>query len=306
MAPDSTTLAAVVIELLRHGIVYLYNVPRHESSIVRIATRIANIRETLYGRTFDVRAKPDAENVAYTSRHLDLHQDLCYLSPPPMIQMLHCLDNSCAGGESLFSDGDRAGRLLWPFLRAGSPALAALAEYPVPYQYDKHGHFYHAARSVLRRHHDHRGRPVFAGVCWSPPFQGRHFGPDADVDGPAPDLRAWIPAARLFQSLISDPRSVHTYKMRAGECVLFDNLRVMHGRTAFDASAGGERWLRGAYIAAEDFLSRAANVPLERGGASAPEEAERQLRQDPCFAELERKLKEMDKGVEGVGSVEAG
>ena len=72
---------------------------------------LANIRETFYGRTFDVRAKPNAENVAYTSGYLGLHQDLMYLEPPPMIQVLHCMDNSCAGGESLFSDGDRVGRL---------------------------------------------------------------------------------------------------------------------------------------------------------------------------------------------------
>ncbi|KAG5982490.1 hypothetical protein E4U43_006438, partial [Claviceps pusilla] len=266
----------VIVDLLRLGIVYLHNVPRHEASIVHITTRIANIRETFYGRTFDVRAKPRAENVAYTSGHLGLHQDLCYLSPPPMVQVLHCMDNSCAGGESLFSDGERAGRLLWPFVSGSESTgstktttetgnkMAVLADHALPYQYDKHGYFYHAARSVLHGHYAHQQalQPSFGGVYWSPPFQGRHYddsAPDRDTSAAATlDLREWIPPARIFDGLINHPDAVHTYKMRQGECVLFDNLRVMHGRNAFDASAGGSRWLRGAYISEEDFLSRAA------------------------------------------------
>ncbi|KAG6091179.1 hypothetical protein E4U31_007339, partial [Claviceps sp. LM219 group G6] len=160
----------VLITLLRLGIVYLTHVPRHESSLTNIINRIANLRETFYGRTFDVRAKPRAENVAYTSGYLGLHQDLCYLAPPPMIQVLHCMDNSCEGGESLFSDGERVGRLLWPFVRGGwKSRMGVLAEHAVPYQYDKHGYYYRAERSVLRREAD----GSFGGVYWSPPFQGR-------------------------------------------------------------------------------------------------------------------------------------
>ena len=49
-------------------------------------------------------------------------------------------------------------------------------------------------------------------------------------------------------------------KMKPGECVLFDNMRVMHGRNQFDVG-GGSRWLRGAYIAREDLVSRVLHVP---------------------------------------------
>ncbi|KAG6030527.1 hypothetical protein E4U41_007808, partial [Claviceps citrina] len=145
MQPDSAIFWDAVVDLLRLGIVFLANVPRDEASVVAVTTRIANIRETLYGRTFDVRAKPHADNVAYTAQRLGLHQDLCYLRPPPMIQVLHCMDNACPGGESLFSDGARAAALLGPFVDA-SERMAPLATHRIPYQYDKNGFFYRAQR----------------------------------------------------------------------------------------------------------------------------------------------------------------
>ncbi|KAK2595059.1 hypothetical protein QQS21_007249 [Conoideocrella luteorostrata] len=292
MKPDSESFWDVIIDMCRLGIVYLKNVPRDENSIVNITTRIANIRETFYGRTFDVRAKPNAENVAYTSGYLGLHQDLCYLSPPPMIQILHCMDNSCSGGESLFSDGERAGRLLWPFV-SKSLKVAPLADHHVPYQYDKHGYFYHAKRSVID--HDENG---FAGVYWSPPFQGRY-------ENASVELKDWIEPARIFEGLINHDAAVHSYKMEEGECVLFDNLRTMHGRNAFDAAAGGSRWLRGAYIAAEDFLSRASYIPdgraeMYRGTEEpwTPEAAHKELRDGEWYADVLDRVRRLDPSVE--------
>ncbi|KAJ6779307.1 hypothetical protein PWT90_02490 [Aphanocladium album] len=239
---------AVVLDLVRLGLVYITDVPRDEDAVVRITTRLANIRETFYGRTFDVRAKPNAENVAYTSGYLGLHQDLLYLDPPPKIQILHCLDNSCAGGESLFSDGERAGRLL-----LNHPQLAApLRAHAVPYAYTRNGYNYAQRRPLL--HYDRDGR--FENVFWSPPFQGGRL---ADEAG----LQPWLRGARVFEKLINGEAAMYQRKTLPGECVLFDNLRVMHGRTAFDAAGGGSRWLRGAYIAQEDFASIATQIPRE-------------------------------------------
>ena len=45
--------------------------------------------------------------------------------------------------------------------------------------------------------------------------------------------------------------------MKPGECVLFDNRRVLHARKAFEvADAGKERWLRGAYLDKDPFVSK--------------------------------------------------
>ncbi|KAF7547034.1 hypothetical protein G7Z17_g7995 [Cylindrodendrum hubeiense] len=153
-----------ILDLSNLGLVFLKNVPQDENSIVSITTRIANIKETFYGRTFDVRAKPDAENVAYTSGYLGLHQDLLYLERPPAIQILHCMENSCSGGESLFSDGLRAGKLLW--LQQPRGAVDHLRRVRIPYHYEKHGYWYRQKRALFDVT---AADDILASVYWSPP-----------------------------------------------------------------------------------------------------------------------------------------
>ncbi|KOS17117.1 Gamma-butyrobetaine dioxygenase [Escovopsis weberi] len=287
MREGSAAFWAAVADLLRLGIVFLENVPRDEASILRVVGRIANVRETFYGRTFDVRAKPDAENVAYTSGALAPHQDLAYLEPQPMIQALHYMENSCAGGESTFVDGERVGRLLFPFTRA-SRAMAPLADLHIPYHYAKRGFSYFASRRVIDVNEG-----GYAGIFWSPPFQGRLLCPTRD-------LRPWIPPARVFEAMLGDDRALFRSKMREGDCVLFDNQRVLHGRAAFHPAAGGSRWLRGAYIAAEDFLSTAAHIPPGHAEALrgpqpwSPALAQRRLRQSWWHADALRRVMEVD------------
>jgi gamma-butyrobetaine dioxygenase len=261
MQPDSTAFWDVVRDLARYGLVFLKNVPGDEDAISRITTRIAHIRETFYGRTFDVRAKPRAENVAYTSGYLGLHQDLLYLDPPPHIQILHCLENSCRGGESLFSDGDRVARMLWQLSNEGHPLASSLAAVKVPYAYDKNGHRYRRERTMLVDEDGDGER--FGNYFWSPPFQGLFDRPE--------DLSQWIAGAKVFETAVNAPEAVYKTRMEPGDAALFDNLRVMHGRTAFDAEGGGSRWLRGAYIDGQDFFSTASHAPITHAVAADDE-----------------------------------
>lgn len=45
---------------------------------------------------------------------------------------------------------------------------------------------------------------------------------------------------------MQDDRYVMRFMMKAGECIVFDNHRVVHGRAAYSATSG-ERHLRGCY-----------------------------------------------------------
>ena len=63
------------------------------------------LRETNYGRIFDVKSKSSANNQAYTSQALPLHTDLCFYKHAPDIQFLHCISQGAQGGESMFLDG---------------------------------------------------------------------------------------------------------------------------------------------------------------------------------------------------------
>ncbi|KAK8017322.1 TfdA family Taurine catabolism dioxygenase TauD [Apiospora rasikravindrae] len=247
---NDETLGAGVRMLHSHGIFFIRNAPHSEESVISMSSRIGNLKETLYGRTWDVRSKPEAENVAYTSSFLGLHQDMLYLKDPPRLQLLHCLENSCEGGESLFSDASRAAFLM----KIGPPELReALGKQKVAYHYKKGGHFYENNHPVIDES-EH--------VRWSPPFQAPLRNLNKNEEG-SRHYRQWATAAVKFQQLLEQEEFLFQYKMKPGDCVVFDNLRVVHGRRAFDTSAGS-RWLKGTYNAHDVFMGRLNTVCANR------------------------------------------
>ncbi len=58
------------------GLCIVKDVPTELNTITKVAERISYIRETMYGKVFDVVSVPDAINIAYTPVKLDFHQDL--------------------------------------------------------------------------------------------------------------------------------------------------------------------------------------------------------------------------------------
>jgi gamma-butyrobetaine dioxygenase len=45
------------------------------------------------------------------------------------------------------------------------------------------------------------------------------------------------------------------FRLNAGECIVFDNHRIVHGRAGYTAESG-ERYLRGCYVDREEMKSR--------------------------------------------------
>ncbi|RYP38842.1 hypothetical protein DL767_002404 [Monosporascus sp. MG133] len=240
---------AASMTLQTHGLVFIRNVPHDEKAVERIAEQLGIIQHTFYGRTWDVVSKPSAENVAYTSSYLGLHSDLLYMKDPPRIQLLHCLKNSCEGGESLFSDGTRARMQV---AVGDAEAHAYLSKGLIQYWYTK---------NAYPRARDRRVLPPFTfDVFWSPPFQNPalpHFKGIEDVR----EYHGWVRAIRLFKELLEAEEYQYQYKLKEGECAVFNNLRVLHGRREFDTSSG-ERWLKGTYVDSDSSRHKFLNEVL--------------------------------------------
>jgi gamma-butyrobetaine dioxygenase len=71
------------------------------------------------------------------------------------------------------------------------------------------------------------------------------------------DAAGFYTAYRRFAELLRDPRYQLTCRLRDGDLVLFDNQRILHGRTAF-SSAAHARHLRGCYLTRDSVYSQAA------------------------------------------------
>ena len=76
---DGRTFESVLHSLAVWGLVLFRDVPHDESSIEKLGERIGPLRNTFYGRTWDVKDDPNSQNIAYTSRPLQPHADLLYV-----------------------------------------------------------------------------------------------------------------------------------------------------------------------------------------------------------------------------------
>lgn len=92
------SLRAWLGDIARLGIAVLADVPRRKASVIRVAELFGHVRETNYGRLFDVRTTARPVNMAYSDAGLPPHTDNPYRDPVPGLQLLHCLKAAAVGG----------------------------------------------------------------------------------------------------------------------------------------------------------------------------------------------------------------
>ena len=93
-------------ELRRTGLTLVKEVPRSLAGLESVTRLVGNVKWTHYGSFWNVRSKPDANNLAYTGSTLGLHTDLPFYCYTPGVQFLHCIKQAQGdGGDNVFSDG---------------------------------------------------------------------------------------------------------------------------------------------------------------------------------------------------------
>jgi len=241
VSTDRAALKDWVHALLTQGVAILTDMADSDQGLTDAANLIGFPRPTFFGAYFDVRLHIDPDNLAYTAKALELHTDVPAEDLPPGVQFLHCRRNSVDGGESLFVDGAAVAAEL---RRTHPEDFRLLCETLVPF-YNEHDAYDMRARQRVIELDDHGD---IAGVTMS-----QHM---ADVfDHDQRFLDAYYPAFCRFGRLLQDPRFVMRFRLNAGECIVFDNHRVVHARSAFVAESG-ERYLRGTYTDRGELRSR--------------------------------------------------
>jgi gamma-butyrobetaine hydroxylase len=228
-------------EIRRYGFAVLRDVPRESGSLCAVAELFGYVRETNYGRWFEVRAEVNPNNLAYTNLGLQAHTDNPYRDPVPTLQLLACLENSVDGGDSIVVDGFSAAMRL----KAESPkGFDLLTRYCARFEY--------AGSSGVRL----RARKPFIelapdGELIAIRFNNRSAA--AIVDVPFDAMADFYAAYRRFAEILEDSAMEVTFKLRPGELFIVDNTRVLHARKAFSSS--GTRWLQGCYADKDGLLS---------------------------------------------------
>ncbi|EFI27518.1 gamma-butyrobetaine dioxygenase [Coprinopsis cinerea okayama7 len=270
---ETRGLVGAMTQLLKYGLVFVTGVPTEgktndECELKKLANRFGEIRETFYGELWDVININNSKNIAYTNLDLGLHMDLLYFQHPPRFQALHCLRNRVIGGTSVFVDALQASHALF---HANREHFDLLTRTPVAFQYVNDGHHLYMqhptiqledARDIHSYSTSSAVPPPISHINYSPPFQGPL---------PLNTPREFFPALKHFSDILNDPKNTYTYTLREGDCVLFDNRRVLHARTAFEEKTGNDReeglkfgsgdattnrWLKGCYLEADAVADR--------------------------------------------------
>lgn len=228
--------------ILERGIAFLRAVPAEDGKVLEIARLLGYVRETNYGRIFNVRPVTTPSNLAYSERGLGLHTDNPYREPVPGLQILHCLQADESGGDSLFVDGFAVAAEL----RSQDPqAFDTLARVMVPFAFRDDCVDLQADRHLIELTPD--GRVVAVH------YNGRSIRP---VSLPTEELEAFYHGYRAFSRLLRDRRFEFRVKLATGDLVAFNNRRVLHGRTPYSPAA--ERWLQGCYVDFDGLMSNLA------------------------------------------------
>jgi gamma-butyrobetaine dioxygenase len=231
--------------VLRQGFVLLHDVPAENGMVLEVAASFGYVRETNYGRLFDVRVEPSPDNLAYTSREILPHTDNPYRDPVPTIQLLHCLRTADDGGDTGLVDGFCAAAAL---RAADADAFELLTRNPVSFGYQDKGAELQASQPLIEL--SARGR--VRGVR----FNNRSALP---LRLPYAELARFYPAYRRWAELLARPERRLNLRLAPGDCLVFDNTRILHARTAFSMSQNSAgRHLQGCYADLDGLASTLA------------------------------------------------
>ena len=236
---DRSELLKLFDAVRTYGICLLTNAPANPDATEEIAALLSFIRETHYGRVFEIVSTADPAVIANAPVPLRPHTDENFREPPPGIMIFHSIKASeDGGGESVMTDGFK---LAADFKKYHPTEFELLTRVPVPHRrfIDQVG--LRAEAPVIKLDY-------FGEICEFR-MNERTMGP---IDLPAelvePVYRA---LEKLFQYSYDAKYHMH-YLLKGGEALVFDNARVLHARTGFN----GDRHVRLTHVGSDEFYSR--------------------------------------------------
>ena len=232
--------------LYRYGFAKLNNGPTESGALLEVAETFGYVRETNYGKWFEVRTEVNPVNLAYTGLGLQAHTDNPYRDPVPTMQILYCLENAAEGGDSIVVDGFACIQRL---MEEDPEAVRLLSQYCARFGY--HGS---SGVALQSRRPMIEATPDGEVICIR--FNNRSSSAFTDI--PFDDMAGYYRAYRRLGELIDDPEMQVSFKLEPGQCFIVDNTRVLHARKGY--TGAGNRWLQGCYPDKDGLISTLSSM----------------------------------------------
>ena len=237
------------LELFEHmldqGAILLRGAPTTENAVLSIANWFGHVPANLYSddpaqpQIGNVRVDPSVSVATNMCHFLGPHTDTCWRQTLSGLVLLHCLESHPNGGRSIVVDGFAVAEQL----RNENPeAFSLLANVPLEFgsKVDDRDDW-----RVMGRVLSVSGDGTLEGIR----YNGNSIG---QLELPADLIESTYAALEAFESILYDQSMWWQPMLQAGDVLLVDNHRVLHGREAFDPKAG-KRHLQTCAVDRDDF-----------------------------------------------------
>ncbi|MEM9092730.1 MAG: TauD/TfdA family dioxygenase [Cyanobacteria bacterium P01_F01_bin.53] len=225
------------------GFVRLRNMPW--SALDPFVSAVGPVYELMnFGRYSTVKVFPNSHDLSLSEgKALPPHTDLTYIPAPPVVQLLYCVEHGATGGESMLVDGFRVAE---DFRRDHPDYFKVLSESPVQFRqfFAELGYFVSHQTPIINLNSQ-------TGNVTSICFSHKNFG----LNQPFQEVERFYEAYVAFSRYLKSPTYQYHFRLEPGDCLLLQNFRMLHGRSAFDAHSG-PRHLEVAYLEWIYFLGR--------------------------------------------------
>ena len=237
-------------KLRDYGLVIVHGAPARPGFIREVVALVGEMgSNTSYGEIFDLTPSSRVRTMGNTFRPVPPHTDEAFRYMPPGLNILGCVRPADRAGESVFVDGFQAATRL---RRSDPDAFSLLC---------RHAHSYH------RRHDatiDQQARMPILSMDDGGDISGirLHTRASAPLDLPSELVPPYYAAYRQICELVMARTNQVHLVLEAGEAVIFDNHRVLHGRGGFEDPA---RFLQLCNVSREGFHERLRLLALQLG-----------------------------------------
>ncbi|MFG6107502.1 taurine catabolism dioxygenase TauD [Leptolyngbyaceae cyanobacterium CCMR0082] len=238
---QACSLPTLIEQLDVLGCVCLRNVPW--PALDPFVRSIGPVYELLdLGRYSTVQAAANNHDLSYEGNALPPHTDLTYIPAPPVVQLLYCVENQATGGETVLVDGFR---VVQDFCADHPDLFQILATSDVQFRqfFEQAGYFTAHKTPIIKLDK--------AGDITQLYFSHKNFGLHLAFE----KLEQFYQAYIMFSQYLKNPAYQYWFRLNPGDCLLLQNFRILHGRSAFDPSSG-PRHLKVAYLEWAYFTGR--------------------------------------------------
>ena len=215
------------------GFVIITNLSKKQDTVIDFAESLGPIRSTNFGKYFDVISKPNPNDLAYTALGLSPHTDNPYRKPIPGIQLLHCISNEAHGGDSTLVDGLAVVNYMKKYEK---PLYDILISTEILFRFTDNDVILENWGKLIEIDHKNNFKKIR--------FSGRlDYVPFLDPE----ELTIFYKARKKLYELCTSKDFMINFRLNSGMLIMFDNHRLLHGRTKYDPSSGF-RHLQGCYI----------------------------------------------------------